>query len=111
MTEVNESVLSEMVEALVREVAPERVILFGSRAQGIDEAGSDIDLLIEERDPFGPARSRRQELSRIRRALSRFRVAKDLLVFSSEEVARWRNSINHVIARALEEGKVLYERS
>ena len=49
MAEINEDLLAEMVEALVREVAPERIVLFGSRAQGTERADSDIDLLIEER--------------------------------------------------------------
>lgn len=35
----------------------------------------------------------------------------DVLMFSTEEVAKWRYSRNHVIPRAIAEGKVLYERS
>jgi hypothetical protein len=34
----------------------------------------------------------------------------DFLVYSPEEVARWENAPNHVIAHALKEGKILYER-
>ena len=29
---------------------------------------------------------------------------------SHEDVAYWRDSLNHVLARALREGRVLYER-
>ncbi|MDD2201334.1 MAG: nucleotidyltransferase domain-containing protein [Firmicutes bacterium] len=32
----------------------------------------------------------------------------DILVYSREEVDRWRDSRNHVIGRALREGVVLY---
>ncbi len=35
-------------------------------------------------------------------------VAKDILIYSRDEVERWRNTRNHIIARALREGKVLY---
>ena len=34
-----------------------------------------------------------------------------VLVYSSDEVERWRESRNHVVGRALREGRVLYERS
>ena len=111
MIEVNDQVLSEMVQAIVREVDPEQIILFGSRARGGGGQDSDLDLLIVERESFGEKRSRREELARIRRALSEFFIAKDILVFSQEEVARWRNSINHIIATSLRDGRILYERS
>ena len=43
--------------------------------------------------------------------LGGFGVSKDILVFSREEVEYWRDSLNHVLARALREGRVFYERS
>ena len=36
--------------------------------------------------------------------------AADLLVYSREELERFRNSKNHIIAQALKKGKVLYAR-
>lgn len=108
MDKVTESTLHEMTDVIVREVHPSLVVLFGSRAQGTARPESDVDLLIVERDPFGGARSRRAEISRIRRAVSSFGFAKDILVYSSEEVDKWRKSLNHIIATALRQGKVLY---
>lgn len=110
MIEVTDKVLQEMAQAIVREVAPERIILFGSRVSGTAGPDSDVDLVIIESERFGPERSRRRELARIRRALSSFRVPKDLLLFSREEMEKWKNSLNHVLADALREGKPLYER-
>lgn len=43
-------------------------------------------------------------------ALRKFQVPKDILVFSNEEVEYWHDSLNHVLARALWEGRILYER-
>ncbi len=116
MVEVTRDMLGEMVAAIVAEVHPERIILFGSRArawpQGPDAGGgSDLDLLIEESDGFGPHRTRWGEIRRIRRVLRRFRVPKDILVYSSDEVAKWRSAQNHVVASCLRSGKTLYERS
>lgn len=100
--------LSEMARAVVATVHPEQVILFGSHARGDASPQSDVDLLIVESEPFGPHRSRREELRRIRRALTRFRLPKDVLLYSREEVERWKDSPNHVIHRAYREGKVLH---
>ena len=111
MIEVTDQVLRDMVKAIVEEVAPERIILFGSRARGQAPPDSDVDLVIIEKEPFGPLRSRRQEIARIRRALHPFRIPKDILVFSQDELDKWRHAINHVLYDAVHEGKHLYERS
>ena len=110
MTAITEKTLHEMVQTLVQDIAPEQIYLFGSHAHGTARPDSDVDLLIVESDPFGPHRSRRQELARIRRALSPFRIPKDILVYSREEIAQWQHAVNHIISRCLREGKLLYER-
>lgn len=111
MTVVTDEVLAEIVRVIVREVDPEQIYLFGSQARGEARADSDVDLLIVERKPFGPQHSRFQEINRIYRVLSSFRIPKDILLYSDDEFAKWRNSINHVIGRCYREGKLLYERS
>ena len=107
---VTDALLDRMVQAIVDEVDPEQVILFGSRARGDERENSDIDLIVVEAEPFGPKRSRHRELVRLYHTVAGFRVPADLLVFSHEDVDYWRDSLNHVLARALREGKVLYER-
>jgi predicted nucleotidyltransferase len=97
-----------MTRAVVETVSPEQVLVFGSHARGDATAESDVDLLVVESQPFGLGRSRRHELQRIRRALSRFPVPKDVLVYSRDEVERWKDSQNHIIRKAYREGKVLY---
>lgn len=99
-----------MVQAIVDEVDPEQVILFGSRGRGDESQDSDVDLLVVEAEPFGPERSRHKEMVRLYHAVAGFPVAADVLVYAREDVDYWRDSINHVLARALREGKVLYER-
>jgi len=111
MMTITEQVLDEIVDVIVREVNPEQIILFGSRARGEAAADSDIDLLIVENEPFEPSRSRYQEITRFRRTLSQFQIAKDILVYSTDEVAKWQQSVNHIISRSLREGRLLYERS
>jgi len=110
MITVTEETIANMVDAIIKEVDPERVYLFGSRARGEGAECSDIDLLIVEREPFGPARSRLQELARVRSVLSLFRVPKDILVYSTDEFSKWQHSVNHIVADCVREGKLLYAR-
>ena len=109
MVNISSEMIEEMTRQIVREVDPQRVLLFGSWARGQANEHSDVDFLVVEREPFGRNRSRRKEAARIWRCLSEFRVSKDILVYSVSELAHWRDSSHHVIARALREGKVLYE--
>lgn len=103
------TLLQQLVEALCAAGQPERVILFGSRAQGNARPDSDYDLLIVQ--AAQPGNTRWQELRCLRQALRRFPIAKDLLLFRPSEFEYWRESLNHVVGRALREGRLLYERS
>ena len=109
MTE-SEKLLQDVVSATVRAADPERIILFGSRARGDARPDSDLDLLVVEGKPFSAQHNRQEVLKRIRRALWRFRVPIDVLVYSRDEIEEWRNSPNHVIGRSLREGMTIYER-
>ena len=110
MIKVTEEILGQMAEAIVREVHPARVYLFGSRAKGCARDDSDVDLLVVEDQPFGPGRSRLQELQRIRGALSSYFIPKDVLVFSADEFAHWGTSPNHIVSECVRDGRVLYAR-
>jgi predicted nucleotidyltransferase len=105
-----QELLQQIVRRIVAEVDPEQIVLFGSWARDEEGPDSDVDLLVVEPDGFGPNRSRRAELTRVWNALSSIALPVDVLVFSRDEVERWRGGINHVIARAFREGKILYDR-
>ncbi|HIJ83336.1 MAG TPA: nucleotidyltransferase domain-containing protein [Magnetococcales bacterium] len=107
---VTDSMLQEMVRTIVREVDPTRIILFGSRAMNINRLDSDIDLLVIEAGHFGPTRSRRAEAVKLWSALARFRVPKDILVFTEEEVQHLKDVFDHVVYHAMKNGRMLYER-
>ena len=111
MATINDTIINQMAECIVKEVSPLRIILFGSAARGDSHEGSDVDLLVIEETPFGEGRSRFRETGRINRSLAGFGVAKDVLVYSIDEIERWRNSLNHVVYHALREGRDLYVRS
>jgi predicted nucleotidyltransferase len=109
MVYVSQELIDKMARQIVREVDPERVVLFGSWARGEADERSDVDFLVVEREPFGPNRSRREEAVRIWECLYDFRVPKDILVYSVDEIDQWKDSDYHVIGKAMKEGKILYE--
>lgn len=110
MEPVTEELLSQMVRLIVNEVDPERIILFGSHGRGDARPESDVDLVVIEARPFDETRSRLREEARLYRALASVRVRKDILVYSNDDVEYWKDSLNYVLARAIREGRVLYER-
>jgi uncharacterized protein len=111
VTGAADSLIQEIVDAVVATGDPEQVIVFGSAARGDAGPDSDVDLLVVEKESAFPDGSRRAESSRIRRALWRFLVPIDVLLVTPEEVDKWKDSVNHVIARSLREGKVIYDRT
>lgn len=105
-----ENLLRQMVDVIVRERSPEAIILFGSRARGDARADSDVDLLVIEKEPFSPQRSRRKGVARLQMALRELPLSKDILLYSRDEFERWRNSLNHLAGRASREGRLLHGR-
>lgn len=98
-------VTREKIEAAVRILSeaahPARIVLFGSYARGDAGADSDLDFLVIE--PLVEDRAR--EMVRLRRLLRPLRIPADILVYSSEEVARWGDQPGTALYWALREGK------
>lgn len=111
MTAVTEEIVREIVNVIVNTVHPLQVILFGSYALGYATPDSDLDLLVIEEEPFGTKRSRMKQIGNIYRNLPPYLISVDVVLYSKDEFDKWKNGINHVIARACREGKVIYERS
>lgn len=109
-TAIDDQLLQKMVDIIVREVHPETIILFGSRARGDARPDSDVDLLIVEPEPFSAQRSRLDRAGRLYVALMGTGVSKDLLLYSHDEIEYWKDSKYHVVGQALREGRVLYGR-
>lgn len=99
-----------MVAAIAEAAQPQRIVLFGSHATGQARGDSDVDLLIVEDGPLDE-RARASEMVRLWEVLAPFRTPTDLVVVSQHEVERWGRTTNHVIARALRDGRVMYERA
>ncbi len=105
--ESNQSTLNEIVRRIVGGFNPQRIILFGSWARGSAGQDSDIDLLIVM-DVEG---SKRKKATEIDIALAGIPVPVDLIVATLGDIERSADSIASIIAPAMREGKVLYERA
>ncbi|TKB81877.1 MAG: nucleotidyltransferase domain-containing protein [Nitrospira sp.] len=103
---VTEALLSSIVQRILSIGSPEKIVLFGSRARGVARPDSDLDLLIIEVS----ALPRFRRSSRYRRALCGLYPAKDIVVWTPQEVQEWAGLPNSFISMALTGGKVLYER-
>lgn len=110
MPALTEPAIPDLVARIVRSVAPEKVVLFGSRAGGRGGPDSDVDFLVVG-GSYPTGRSRREALSRIRRALWDVPVPVDVILVTRAEVEQWKDAVNHVIARSLREGQVVYDRT
>ena len=100
------TVITEMVDRIVREFNPEKIILFGSQARGDAREYSDVDLLVVMPD----GTDRRETAVAILDLLGDLPVAKDVIVTTPDEVSRRGHIVGTVLRPALREGSVLYER-
>ncbi|MBF0109083.1 MAG: nucleotidyltransferase domain-containing protein [Magnetococcales bacterium] len=105
---ISDTELIFMGACIAEAIHPDRIILFGSQARGDAGPDSDVDLLVIVSRHFSNAQ-RWQMMQTIRKAITGVRCSKDILLYHRDEVERWRSSINHVVATALREGKVIYE--
>lgn len=104
--DVEATVIPAMVERLVREFEPRRVILFGSYARGEARWGSDVDLLVVVNE----VEDRRDLEIAMRRALRGLGAAKDVIVATEDEIAGRGRLVGSIFESALREGRILYER-
>ena len=99
--------LQQMAAEIQLQIPGAEVRLFGSRARGEATPDSDIDLLITVSDDWLAAHDRLQVLASLWRSLAHHRIPVDLLLYSQSQVAQKRSWSTHVIARALQEGRVI----
>ena len=97
--------IQKMVDRIIADFNPEKVILFGSHARGVATPDSDVDLLIV----MPVDGSKREKMVEIGVALHDISVPKDIIVSTPEEYA-WRSQVIGTIEYpARKEGKLLYD--
>jgi uncharacterized protein len=99
------ALLDDILDRLVRELKPDQVYLFGSRARGDADPDSDFDLLIVVTESSLPGYARDRLALR---ALRGIRVPVDTIVLTREEFDRKREVVSSLPATVEREGKLLY---
>lgn len=104
-----ETISPEMVEAIidriVQNIHPLKVIVFGSCAHGNPGLDSDLDILIVMKTDL----PRFKRIVAIRNLFRPQPCPMDILVYTPEEIDCWIGTVNHIITEAFETGKVYYE--
>ena len=97
--------LLEMLDRLKKNLAPERIYLFGSRARGEAGADSDYDLLIVVGSSDLPQYKRNQRAFSLLRGVA---VSKDVVVLTRAEFQERRQVASSLPATVEREGILLY---
>ncbi|MDO8529155.1 MAG: nucleotidyltransferase domain-containing protein [bacterium] len=96
--------IPEIKEKIVREINPEKIVLFGSYAWGKPDKDSDVDFFIIQKSNL-PRRQRQIEL---RKKLYGSGVPMDLLIYTPEELQYRLELEDFFFKKIIKEGKELY---
>ncbi len=91
----------------IKQLNPEKIIIFGSYAYGDTNTNSDLDICVVEKN----VENKLEEKKKIRNLLKNIEIAKDILVPSEEEYDFYKNEINSVYNDIDKKGIVLWENS
>jgi uncharacterized protein len=104
---IPQETIDGVINTIVENFSPDKIILFGSYASENPTSDSDLDLLIIMETTL-PSHKR---ASPIRLLFKPFPCSMDILVFTPEEVEYWNGTTNHIVTEAFRTGKVVYERT
>jgi len=97
--------IDEITNRIINNFKPQKIILFGSYANGTPNEDSDLDLLIIK-DSDLPPRTQNRE---VRKIISGLKIPVDVIVKTSKEFETYKDIIGTIIYPANKFGKVIYE--
>lgn len=101
---INQEQIDQIVQTIIEEYKPSKIILYGSYAYGQPTKDSDLDLLIiKDDESSGVERNRK-----VRNILKDFTFPVDVIVKSKQEYETFKDIVGTVIYPANKYGKVLY---
>jgi predicted nucleotidyltransferase len=99
--------IENVVNTIVREYKPEKVLLFGSYQKNIPRDESDLDLLIIKK-----INSRKFERSgEVKKLFNPYPCAMDIIVFTPDEFEKSRKVLNTLAYFVDQEHKVMYDKA
>jgi predicted nucleotidyltransferase len=97
--------INEIISKIIQQFKPEKIILFGSYANGKPTEESDLDLLIIKDSDL----SSRVQNRMVRNLVADSRVPVDIIVKTKQEFEIYKDIIGTVIYPANKFGKVVYD--
>lgn len=101
-----ESYLKNIVDKIINNFNPDKIILFGSYAYGHPTVDSDMDIMIvmdTDEKPHKRAVS-------VRKVLKGIGIPKDIIVKTPEEFERFKDIVGTIVCPAAHKGRIIYER-
>jgi len=107
MAMIGSDKIADIVTKIVSGYNPDKIILFGSYANGKPTEDSDLDLMIIKATDL----PRPQRTVQVRKILYGAMVPIDLIVYTPQEIAESKDNIFSFVSEVLNTGKTLYERA
>ena len=104
MEPITNELIQEIKNRIISGAHPEKIILFGSYAYGTPTKDSDVDLLVIMPSDE-PMHSR---VTRIRKLVRDIPIPKDIIVYTPQEVEKWKDASVAFITSIIRKGKVIY---
>lgn len=101
---ITQEQINVVVERIIENIKPEKVILFGSYAYGQPDENSDLDILIVKNTDI-PASKRGME---VRKFLRGMKIPIDVIIYTQKEIDEWKDTKAAFINHIFNNGKVLY---
>jgi len=98
--------IDKIVQLIINNYKPDKIVLFGSYAYGQPSEGSDLDLLIVK-DSNLPRYKRAREVRKYLWGITD--IPKDIMVYTPAEIDDWQGVEEAFITRIVKNGKLLYE--
>ena len=103
-------ITQEKIEAVKNRIVdfmhPEKIIMFGSYADGKANSNSDLDLLVIADSDLPPYKRVRP----IKNKLRGIGFPVDILVYTPDEIEKWKNNPLAFVTKVIKNGVVLYGR-
>jgi len=103
---VSMKLIREIAKRIAKEFDVEKIILFGSYANGIADENSDVDLLVVMNTDKRPIEQRYE----IYRSLTPIHFALDIIVRTEDEIKKRIPQGDWFLKEVIESGKILYAR-
>ncbi len=102
---IRQQQIDDIINLIVESIHPKKIVLFGSYANGTADEHSDLDLFIlSETDQ--PMNHRTRDILKLTRGM---KIPLDIVVYTPEEIEKWKNTSNSFVSEIFKCGKTLYE--